>query len=309
MRILLFGSNGQVGAAFRGLRLRTGDQLVAVGREQCDLADAAAIRRTIREAAPEVIVNAAAYTAVDRAESDRDLCFAINADAPSTMAEEAATSEATLVHYSTDYVFDGSKASPWQEDDPTGPLNVYGASKLAGEQRIAASGARYAIFRTSWVYSNHGSNFLKSMLRLGAERPELRIVDDQRGAPTSAKAIAEATVRILGGGAALPTGIYHMTAGGATTWCGFARAIFAGAGMTAQPRVTAIASSEYPTPARRPANSVLSNDKFEHTFRFRLPEWQQQLDEVLAERAGTGAAAHVTATEDRPGQAAMTGGN
>lgn len=284
MRILLFGSNGQVGAAFRGLSLRPEDRLIAVGREQCDLADTAAIRRTVRQVAPEVIVNAAAYTAVDRAEGDRELCFAINADAPAVLAEEAAATGATLVHYSTDYVFNGSKSSPWQEDDPTGPLNVYGASKLAGEQRIAATGARYAIFRTSWVYSNHGSNFLKTMLRLGAERPELRVVDDQRGAPTSAPAIAEATMRVLIGGVAFPAGIYHMTADGSTTWCGFARAIFAGSALRPHPEVIAIASSDYPTPARRPMNSVLAHDKFERTFGFRLPDWQTQLDAVLAER-------------------------
>ncbi|MGI8771255.1 MAG: dTDP-4-dehydrorhamnose reductase [Acidobacteriaceae bacterium] len=304
MRILLFGSNGQVGTAFRGLGLRAADQMIAVGREQCDLADAAAIRRTIRQTAPEVIVNAAAYTAVDRAETDGDLCFSINADAPAMMAEEAAATGATLVHYSTDYVFDGSKTSPWQEDDPATPLNVYGASKLAGEQRIAATDARYAIFRTSWVYSNHGSNFLKSMLRLGAERPELRIVDDQRGAPTSAQAIAEATMRVLSGGPALAPGIYHLTAGGATTWCGFARAIFAGSGLTRQPKVTAIASSDYLTPARRPMYSVLSHEKFERTFGFRLSGWQKQLAEVLAERAGVAATA-----QNRVRETAMREGN
>jgi dTDP-4-dehydrorhamnose reductase len=306
MRILLFGSNGQVGTAFRGLGSRTEDHLIAVGREQCDLSDVSAVRRTVRQAEPDAIVNAAAYTAVDRAETDRDLCFAINAEAPAAMAEEAAAGGATLLHYSTDYVFDGSKAAPWQEDDPTGPLNVYGASKLAGEQRIAATGARYAIFRTSWVYSNHGSNFLKSMMRLGAERPELRIVDDQRGAPTSAKAIAEATMRILSGGPAFPTGIYHMTAGGATTWCGFARAIFAGSGLTPQPKVSAIASSEYPTPAGRPMNSVLSNDKFQRTFGFRLPDWEKQLEQVLAERA---AELHGSRGRDMIGNAAMREGN
>jgi dTDP-4-dehydrorhamnose reductase len=316
MRILLFGSNGQVGAAFRGLGLRAEDHLIAVGREQCDLSDVSAVRRTVRQAEPDVIVNAAAYTAVDRAETDRDLCFAINAEAPAAMAEEAVAGDATLLHYSTDYVFDGSKAALWQEDDLTGPLNVYGASKLAGEQHIAATGACYAIFRTSWVYSNHGSNFLKSMMRLGGERPELRIVDDQRGAPTSAKAIAEATMRVLSGsaasgrpafgGAALPAGIYHMTAGGATTWCGFARAIFAGSGLTPQPKVSAIASSEYPTPARRPMNSVLSNDKFQRTFGFRLPDWEKQLEQVLAERA---AELHGSKERDMIGKAAMREGN
>ena len=284
MRILLFGSNGQVGSAFEAQGPGSGNELIAIGREHCDLGDTSAVRRTIRQTAADVIVNAAAYTAVDRAETDRALCFAINADAPSAMAEEAAATGAILVHYSTDYVFDGSKSTPWEEDDPTAPLNVYGASKLAGEQRIAAAGARYAIFRTSWVYSNHGSNFLKSMLRLGMEREELRIVDDQHGAPTAASAIADATLRVLAVLNATPSGIYHMTAGGSTTWCGFARAIFAGSQQMRMPTVTPIPSSAYPTPARRPINSVLSNDKFERVFGFRLPHWKQQLEETLAER-------------------------
>jgi dTDP-4-dehydrorhamnose reductase len=292
MRILLFGSNGQVGSALQAQAQGAGNELIAISREQCDLADTSAVRRTIRETAADVIVNAAAFTAVDRAESDRELCFAINADAPAAMAEEAAATGAILVHYSTDYVFDGSKSAPWKEDDATAPLNVYGASKLAGERCIVAAGARYAIFRTSWVYSNHGSNFLKSMLRLGIERDELRVVDDQHGAPTAASAIAGATLHVLPFLKTTPSGIYHMTAGGSTTWCGFARAIFAGSEQARIPTVTPISSSDYPTPARRPINSVLSNDKFERAFGFRLPHWEKQLAETLAERvallAGSG---------------------
>jgi dTDP-4-dehydrorhamnose reductase len=257
-----------------------------------------------------VIVNAAAYTAVDKAESDRERCFAVNATAPAAMAAEAAALGAKLVHYSTDYVFDGnktdgnktdgSKPTPYVEEDPTGPRNVYGASKLAGEQGIADAGGEFLILRTSWVYSNHGTNFLKTMLRLRGERPELRIVADQHGAPTSADAIAEATVRILknagagqdsagqGSAGQWVSGLWHMTAGGATTWYGFAEAIFARAeGPT--PTLIPIATADYPTPAARPANSVLSNDKFAGSFGFRLPDWEQQLGAVMAARVTAGA--------------------
>jgi dTDP-4-dehydrorhamnose reductase len=240
----------------------------------------------VRRVRPDVIVNAAAYTAVDKAESDRESCFAVNAAAPAAMAAEAATLGARLVHYSTDYVFDGTKATPYVEEDATGPRNVYGASKLEGERRIAEAGSEFAILRTSWVYSNHGTNFLKTMLRLRTERPELRIVADQHGAPTSADAIADATRRILkyADAGEWRSGVYHMTAGGATTWYGFARAIFARAGEPT-PSLVAIDTAEYPTPAARPANSVLSNEKFAAHFGFRLPEWEQQLDAVMAARA------------------------
>jgi dTDP-4-dehydrorhamnose reductase len=237
----------------------------------------------VRRVQPEVIVNAAAYTAVDKAESDRERCFAVNATAPAAMAAEAAALGAKLVHYSTDYVFDGSKTTPYVEEDPTGPRNVYGASKLAGERAIADAGGEFLILRTSWVYSNHGTNFLKTMLRLCGERRELRIVADQHGAPTSADAIAEATVRILTRNNAWISGLFHMTAAGATTWYGFAEAIFARAeGPT--PSLIPIATADYPTPAARPANSVLSNDKFAGTFGFRLPDWEQQLEAVMAAR-------------------------
>jgi dTDP-4-dehydrorhamnose reductase len=210
----------------------------------------------------------------------------VNATAPAVMAREAAVLGAKLVHYSTDYVFDGNKMTPYVEEDPTGPRNVYGASKLAGEQGIAAAGGEFLVLRTSWVYGNHGGNFLKTMLRLSTERPELRIVADQHGAPTSADAIADATVRILTRAVAGPwmSGVYHMTAAGATSWYGFAKAIFAhAAGPT--PSLVPIATAEYPTPATRPANSVLSNDKFAATFGFRLPDWNRQLDAVMAARA------------------------
>ncbi len=283
MRVLLFGSNGQVGQAVLG-RHAFGDALVAVTRQDCDLTNSESVRALVRRVHPEIILNAAAYTAVDKAESDRDTCFAVNARAPLAMATEAALVGARLIHYSTDYVFDGSKTTPYLEQDATGPRNVYGASKLEGEQGIQAAGCAYAVLRTSWVYSNQGNNFLKTMLRLGAERPELRVVADQRGAPTSAGAIAEATLRLLAADAPWEDGVFHMTAGGSTTWHGFAQAIFDRAGGP-QPSLVPIPSTDYPTPAARPANSVLSNEKFARTFGFRLPEWEQQLDAVLAERS------------------------
>jgi dTDP-4-dehydrorhamnose reductase len=288
MLVLLFGGDGQVGHALQACA-PFADPLVVVTRRDCDLMDAGSLRMLVRRVRPDVIVNAAAYTAVDKAESDRERCFAVNATAPAVMATEAAALGAKLVHYSTDYVFDGNKMTPYVEEDPTGPRNVYGSSKLAGEQGIAAAGGEFLILRTSWVYSNHGTNFLKTMLRLRTERPELRIVADQHGAPTSADPIANATVRILK--SALTghwvSGVYHMTAAGATSWYGFARAIFArAAGPT--PLLVPIATAEYPTPAARPANSVLSNDKFAATFGFRLPDWEQQLDAVMAARAIAG---------------------
>ena len=285
MRLLFFGGNGQVGRALQGFGT-LGNELTVATRQDCDLTDAESVRSVVRRVRPEVIVNAAAYTAVDKAESDRENCFAVNAAAPRAMAEEAAALGAKLVHYSTDYVFDGTKATPYVEEDATGPRNVYGASKLAGEEGIAEAGGAFIILRTSWVYSNHGANFLKTMLRLRTERSELRIVADQHGAPTSADAIATATVRILtdAGAGKWTSGVYHMTAGGATSWYGFAKAIFARAGAPT-PSLVPIESAEYPTPAARPANSVLSNEKFATHFGFRLPEWEMQLDAVMAARA------------------------
>ena len=283
MRVLLFGSNGQVGHALRA-RHPFGDGLIAVSRQDCDLIDPASVRALVRRVRPEAIVNAAAYTAVDKAESDRDTCYAVNATAPAAMAEEAATLGVRLLHYSTDYVFDGQKVGAYVEEDATGPGNVYGASKLAGEQAIAAAGGAYLVLRTSWVYSNHGSNFLRTMLRLGAERPELRVVADQHGAPTSAEAITDATLRLLTLGSPWRSGVYHMTAGGATTWHGFAQAIFARS-HGVSPSLVPISTKDYPTPAARPHNSVLCNDKFAAAFGFRLPDWEQQLDAVMADRA------------------------
>jgi dTDP-4-dehydrorhamnose reductase len=285
MRLLLFGGNGQVGRALQSGGTLA-EELTVATRHECDLTDAESVRTLVRRVRPDVIVNAAAYTAVDKAESDRECCFAVNARAPEAMAAEVRALGGRLVHYSTDYVFDGTKTTPYAEEDATGPRNVYGSSKLEGEQRIADAGGEFLILRTSWVYSNHGVNFLKTMLRLRTERPELRIVADQHGAPTSADAIADATRRILKDATAgnRQSGLYHMTAGGATTWYGFAKAIFARA-EDPTPSLVAISTAEYPTPAARPANSVLSNEKFAAHFGFRLPEWEQQLDAVMAARA------------------------
>ncbi len=284
MRVLLFGGSGQVGHAFQS-RSPFSDALVVATRRDCELTDAESLRGLLRRVRPDVVVNAAAYTAVDKAEGDRETCYAVNATAPGVMAREAAALGAKLVHYSTDYVFDGSKTGAYVERDPTAPRNVYGASKLAGEENIAETDGEFLILRTSWVYSNHGANFLNTMLRLGGERPELRVVADQHGAPTSADAIADATVKILTKTTndSSVSGVFHMTAAGATTWYGFAQAIFARANA-AKPRLVPITTADYPTPAARPANSVLSNDKFAAAFGFRLPDWEQQLDAVMAAR-------------------------
>jgi dTDP-4-dehydrorhamnose reductase len=281
MRILITGKNGQVGTELSRLYQSRGD-VILTGREECDLSNEESIKDTVGRVKPTVIINAGAYTAVDQAEKEPGLCFAINAHAPRVLAQEAARLGALLIHYSTDYVFNGEKAQPYVESDPIHPVNVYGESKAAGEAAIAEATTRYLVLRTSWVYGAHGKNFLRTMLRLGAERPELRVVDDQLGAPTSAAAIASATARLVDQSLSSAPGIYHMTAGGSTSWCGFARAIFDAGVLSAQPRVQPISSADYPTPARRPANSVLSNDKFADAFGFRLPTWQQQLNEVLA---------------------------
>ncbi len=295
-RILIFGAAGQLGRALRASFAGAGS-ITAVGRDTVDLADAAQLRACIAQAAPHVILNAAAYTAVDRAESEPQLAYAINADAPRIMAEEARARNALLVHYSTDYVFDGSKRQPWSEDDAPNPLSVYGASKLAGERAVESIADRYLIFRTSWVYAAEGKNFLLTMLRLGRERDELSIVDDQVGAPTTSTELAKATRTIvdgvLSGNACEPAkfaGIYNMTCDGATSWFRFAQAIFARAatlpGINA-PRLKPISSDAYPTPAKRPRNSVLSNQKLQARFDVRLAPWQDALDAVFEElRAG-----------------------
>ncbi len=285
MRILIIGKDGQVGHEL-SRRDWPGYELISAGRESCDLSNQQSIRDLVRRSSPQVIVNAAAYTAVDKAEAERDLCFAINATAPGVLAEEAARLDALLIHYSTDYVFNGEKTEPYIETDKLDPLSVYGACKASGEAAVAGSANKYLLLRTAWVYGPRGNNFLRTMIRLAQDRPELRVVDDQIGAPTSAGGIAAATARLIWqytqSAAAFPSGVYHMTAGGSTSWCGFARAIFSAAADGPKPRVLPITTADYPTAAKRPKYSILSNDKFERTFGFRLTPWPSQLTEVLA---------------------------
>lgn len=280
-RILVTGARGQVGSALASLLPAHGD-VVAVDRAALDLADADAIRSVVREVAPDLVINAAAYTAVDLAEKERDAAFALNARAPEVLAEEAKRRGAVLIHYSTDYVFDGRASEPYAEDAPTAPLNVYGESKLAGEKAIAASGAHALVLRTSWVYGLTGKNFLLTIRRLAAEREELRIVGDQTGTPNWSHALARATCDLVARG--LPVlaeraGLYHLTSSGATTWHGFAQAIV---GDVARPRVLAIPTSEYPTPARRPAYGALAAGRLAATFGVALPPWQEALASCLA---------------------------
>jgi dTDP-4-dehydrorhamnose reductase len=274
LRILLTGANGQVGWELRRTLAPLGE-VKAFDRFGLDLADAPKLVAAVRALQPAVIVNAAAYTAVDKAESERELAFAVNATAPRVLAEEAKRSGALLVHYSTDYVFDGAKPAPYVEADAPDPINVYGESKLAGEQAIARSGCRHLVLRTSWVYGPRGRNFYLTMRRLARERAELRVVDDQVGAPTSSLAIARATARLLQAGA---QGLYHLTAAGETTWCGFARALLARAGIATP--VVAIRTEDYPTPARRPRNSRLDCSRLLAEWGVALAPWEEQLAEV-----------------------------
>jgi dTDP-4-dehydrorhamnose reductase len=286
-RILLTGANGQVGWELRRTLSSLGE-VVALDSQAMNLADADAVRRKVREIAPGIIVNPAAYTAVDRAEGEPERARAVNAIAPGILAEEAVRLDALLVHYSTDYVFNGSGAAPWREDDACEPLNVYGATKLEGERAIQATGCRHLIFRTSWVYGMRGSNFLLTMRRLMRERPQLKIVADQIGAPTWCRDLAEATAQVLGQIASPlaaanqpePWGIYHMTNGGETSWHGFAEAIQAldEFDETCAPaHLLPSPGSDYPTPAKRPSNSRLNNDKLERTFGIRLQDWRAAL--------------------------------
>jgi dTDP-4-dehydrorhamnose reductase len=278
LKILLTGREGQVGWELQRSLVALGD-VVGTNRHELDLRDSTAIRRTVREARPDVIVNAAAYTAVDNAESDRDIATQVNTIAPAILAEQAKLLGALLVHYSTDYVFDGTKQTPYNEQDAPHPLSVYGRTKLEGEQAIAASKCRHLIFRTSWVYSSRGRNFLLTILKAARERPELRVVDDQFGAPSSNLAIAAATARALQVSA--PDGLYHMTAGGRTSWFGFAQAILRNAAIATP--VVAIRSDEYPARAKRPRNSVLDNARLKETFGVSLPSWERQLEQVIAQ--------------------------
>lgn len=285
MKILLLGQHGQVS---RELQLLLGQhhELIVLGREQLDLADTGRVRDAVRHLRPELIVNAAAHTAVDAAESEPDAAFAINASAPGVLAEEAADLDVPLIHYSTDYVFDGSNPAAYHEQDTPNPLGVYGRSKLAGEQAIAAVGGKHLILRTSWVYSLHGRNFLLTMQRLLQERAQLSVVADQVGAPTWAGSIAAATAQLIERWQTQQTnawGLYHFTARGETSWFGFAEAI--AAQLQAQGRSVAqlapIATTDYPTPAQRPLNSRLDGTRLEQDWGVRLPDWQDGLLECL----------------------------
>jgi dTDP-4-dehydrorhamnose reductase len=293
-KILIFGRVGQVGWELRH-KLACLGNIVSVEFPEVDFTKPDSLRSVVRAEQPTVIVNAAAYTAVDKAETEQELALAINGTAPGVLAEEARQMGSLLVHYSTDYVFNGSGTTPWKESDTPAPLNVYGQTKLAGDLTIAASGCDHLIFRTSWVYGARGSNFLLTMLRLAQERSELSIVDDQIGAPTSSECIAQATADVLaqvlapaGKGIDGRSGIYNLTNGGETSWCGFARAIFDRAHTllsTPQPSVQPIPTSAFPRPATRPTNSRLNPQQLADSFGVRLPHWELGLDLILESMA------------------------
>lgn len=292
-KILLTGVNGQVGHALQ--KKLSNYQVIALNREQLDLSDKDSIRRIVQTIKPEIIINPAAYTAVDKAESEPDLSYAINAIAPQILAEEAAKLNAALIHFSTDYVYDGSKVEDYVETDAVNPLSVYGKSKLAGENAIRAIGLPHLILRTSWVYGAYGKNFLKTIVRLATERDSLRIVADQFGAPTSSESIADAVTELLNSWQPQDenqAGVYHFTNQGKTSWHGFSceivrefnrlMAINNVAPLKAQvENIVAITTADYPTPAARPANSTLSNQKLKQVFDVALPSWEQGLQQVM----------------------------
>ena len=295
MKILLLGKNGQVGWELQRALAPLGE-LTALDRQGddglCgDLTNLDGLAATVRAVQPQVIVNAAAYTAVDKAEGEPELAQRINAEAPAALAREAAALGALLVHYSTDYVFDGSGSAPWAEDAPTGPLGVYGATKLAGEQAIAQTGCPHLILRTSWVYAARGGNFARTMLRLAQERERLTVIDDQWGAPTGAELIADVTAHAVAQTRQQPAkaGIYHLTAAGETTWFSYAKYVLALAGQSQTAikikatELLPIPTSAYPTPARRPHNSRLDTRKLQTRFGLALPPWQDGVRRMLAE--------------------------
>ena len=301
-RFLILGGTGQVGWELQRALVLLGDVIaldrtgpgprLPDGQGACgDLMQIEPLSDTVRALRPDVVVNAAAYAAVDKAETDRDVAKKVNAEAPGALASACAAIGALLVHYSTDYVFDGTGKSPWREDDPTSPINFYGQTKAEGEYRIRESGCRHLIFRTSWVYAARGANFVRTMLRLAAEREALNVVADQFGAPTGAELLADATAhamrRIEGRDDLL--GTYHLTASGTTTWCDYARLVIGQARATGWPvkvekdRIVPVPTSAYPLPARRPHNSRLDCRKFEAAFGLRLPPWQDGVGRVIAE--------------------------
>jgi len=289
-RILLSGANGQLGWELKRI-LSPQYEVHAFERSKLDLTDSKQIRQRISEIKPDIIINAAAYTAVDKAEEESELAFAVNAEAPAILAAEAARIDAALIHYSTDYVFDGSGTQPWREEDTPAPLNVYGESKLAGEQAIKASGVAHLILRTSWVYGAHGHNFVKTILRLAAEKDELNIIDDQIGAPTSAAFLANTSAQILNQLTENPkeiaenSGTYHLCCGGETSWHGFASEIVRLAEQSeillALKTIHSIPTSAYPTPAQRPKNSRLDCSRLNNLFGLQPITWQTALAQAL----------------------------
>lgn len=288
-KILVTGKNGQVGWELQRTLAPLG-QVIAVDMEDLNLTDVKALRAAIQTIRPDIIVNPAAYTAVDKAETEPDIARAVNAIAPAVMAEEAQKLGALMVHYSTDYIFDGNKVGAYLEDDHPNPLGVYGKTKLAGEQAVRASRCNHLIFRTSWVYGARGKNFLLTMLRLAKERSELRVVDDQFGAPTWSRTLAEIPAQILAqlnapsaseGRIELVSGTYHLTSSGSVSWCGFTAEILRLAGLEPAPKLTPISTEEYPTPTSRPVNSVMSNNKLNRTFGLAAGKWAENLRLVM----------------------------
>jgi dTDP-4-dehydrorhamnose reductase len=294
VNILITGANGQLGLALQR-RLRMAHDIVALDRRALNIADGNACARVIADVRPDFVLNCAAYTAVDKAETERDLAFAINAEGPRNLARAARDANAFLVHFSTDYVFDGvanrvgELPRPYIETDPTAPLGVYGASKLAGEHAVASETNHFAIFRLSWVYSNDGANFYKTMLRVARERDQLRVVADQIGIPNFTADLADAVAQVLAHERSFldqQCGIYHLSAqGAAVSWHRFACEIFARAQLAKRPTVEPITTVEYPTPAKRPAYSALVSSRFMATFGWELPDWHAGLSRCLAERA------------------------
>lgn len=276
-KILLTGRNGQVGWELERALAPLG-QVVAFDHAALDLSQPGRIAAAVRDVRPDVVVNAAAYTAVDKAESDLAAATAINGEAPGILAEEAKRAGALLIHYSTDYVFDGSKSGPYAEEDEPNPLNAYGRSKLAGERAIQAVGGHHLILRTTWIYGMRGHNFLRTILRLASERDELRIVDDQIGAPTWSRLVAEATGLVLAQ-ASPPEGLFHLTCRGEVSWCGFAEKVleYTRKDRQREPRLTAIRTQDYPLPAARPANSCLDCSRFSRQTGLVLPSWDEAL--------------------------------